>query len=220
MTEQNTRFYVVETKYVGPNPDQHIDEDVVEIQTEPERTNSSGEAKIQGWCGTTNDWCVNAHGEYPTLADAEAAVKEIFGDVRPYEDEGASDSVVKAYKPGLYVPMSAENTGDWCYDVIQEKVTLGMTGEQVDTLIGELEAEANEEGYTLSSELGDMITERLNELLEESKEVLGDLELTQGFRQKLAEAESVRDLLDLIAGAHYFGRIDTVTGYLTATADK
>lgn len=216
MTEQNTRFYVVETKYVGPNPDQHIDEDVVEIQTEPERTNSSGEAKIQGWCGTTNDWCVNAHGEYPTLADAEAAVKEIFGDVRPYEDEGASDSVVKAYKPGLYVPMSAENTGDWCYDVIQEKVTLGMTGEQVDALIGELEEAANEEGYTLSAALSDMIAERQADLLEEAEETLEDLELAQSFRDKLGGAESVRDLLELIVEAHYFGRADTVAGYLAA----
>lgn len=213
-------FYIVETKYTGPNPDQHLDQDVVEIQTVPARTNSSGEIKTQGWCGTTNDWCVNAHGEYTTLEEAEAAVQEIFGDVRPYEDEEADDSVVKAYKPGLYVPMSAENTGDWCYDVIQERVTLGMTQEQVDTLIGELEAEANKEGYTLSGELGDMITERLNELLEESKEVLGGLELAQDFRQKLSQAESVRDLLDLIAGAHHFGRIDTVTGYLAATTDK
>ena len=213
-------FYIVETKYTGPNPDQHLDQDVVEIQTAPARTNSSGEIKTQGWCGTTGDWCVNAHGEYTTLEEAEAAVQEIFGDVRPYEDEEADDSVVKAYKPGLYIQMSEEDTGDWCYDVIQERVTLGMTQEQVDTLIGELEAEANKEGYTLSGELGDMITERLNELLEESKEVLGGLELAQDFRQKLSQAESVRDLLDLIAGAHHFGRIDTVTGYLAATADK
>lgn len=213
-------FYIVETKYTGPNPDQHLDQDVVEIQTAPARTNSSGEIKTQGWCGTTNDWCVNAHGEYTTLEEAEAAVQEIFGDVRPYEDEEADDSVVKAYKPGLYIQMSEEDTGDWCYDVIQERVTLGMTQEQVDTLIGELEAEANKEGYTLSGELGDMITERLNELLEESKEVLGGLELAQDFRQKLSQAESVRDLLDLIAGAHHFGRIDTVTGYLAATTDK
>lgn len=213
-------FYIVETKYTGPNPDQHLDQDVVEIQTVPARTNSSGEIKTQGWCGTTNDWCVNAHGEYTTLEEAEAAVQEIFGDVRPYEDEEAGDSVVKAYKPGLYIQMSEEDTGDWCYEAIQEKVKLGMTPEQVDSLIAELEAEANKEGYTLSGELGDMITERLNELLEESKEVLGGLELAQGFRQKLSQAESVRDLLDLIAGAHHFGRIDTVTGYLAATTDK
>lgn len=213
-------FYIVETKYTGPNPDQHLDQDVVEIQTVPARTNSSGEIKTQGWCGTTNDWCVNAHGEYTTLEEAEAAVQEIFGDVRPYEDEEADDSVVKAYKPGLYVPMSAENTGDWCYEAIQEKVKLGMTPEQVDSLIAELEEAANEEGYTLSAALSDMIAERLDDLLEEAEETLEDLELTQSFRDKLDGVKTVRDLLDLIAGAHHFGRIDTVTGYLAATTDK
>lgn len=213
-------YYIVETKYTGPNPDQHLDQDVVEIQTVPARTNSSGEIKTQGWCGTTNDWCVNAHGEYTTLAEAEAAVKEIFGDVRPYEDEEADDSVVKAYKPGLYVPMSAEDTGDWCYDVIQERVTLGMTPEQVDSLIAELEEAANEEGYTLSAALSDMIAERQADLLEEAEETLEDLELAQSFRDMLDGVETVRELLDLIVEAHHFGRADTVAGYLIAKSHK
>lgn len=213
-------FYIVKTTYTGPNPDQHLDEDVIEIQTVPARTNSSGEIKTQGWCGTTNDWCVDAHGEYATLEEAEAAVKEIFGDVRPYEDEEADDSVVKAYKPGLYLPMSAEDTGNWCYDVIQERVTLGMTPEQVDSLIAELEEAANEEGYTLSGALADMIAERLDDLLAEAEETLEGLELTRGFRDKLGGAESVRDLLDLIVEAHHFGRADTVAGYLIAKSYK
>ncbi|NLY57954.1 MAG: hypothetical protein GX071_05445, partial [Gammaproteobacteria bacterium] len=172
--------------------------------------------KTQGWCGTTNDWCVNAHGEYTTLEEAEAAVKEIFDDVRPYEDEEADDSVVKAYKPGLYIQMSEEDTGDWCYKEIQEKVTLVMTDVQIEDLIAELEEAANEEGYTLSGALPDMIAERLDDLLEEAEETLEDLELTQSFRDKLSGAESVRDLLDLIIEAHYFGRADTVAGYLAA----
>lgn len=209
-------FYVVETKYTGPNPDQHIDQDVIEIKTEPARTNSSDEPKTHGWCGTSNDWCVNAHGEYPTLADAEAAVKDIFGDVRLHEEEDCDETVVKAYKPGKYIQMSEESTGDWCHEVIQDKVKLGMTGEQVKALINELEQAANEEGHTLSTALADMIAERQADLLEEAEDDLDDLDLAQGFREKLGSAETVRDLLDLIVGASYFGRADTVAGYLAA----
>ncbi|MFR9719891.1 hypothetical protein ACL00X_11095 [Aeromonas diversa] len=167
-------FYIIESKYVGPNPyeTQNVDADVIEISTTPAMTNSSHEERLHGWCGTTNDTAIYAHGEYATLEEACAAVIDIFGDVRVHDANGdtfepSGDDVVKAYKAGKYIPMSSEDTADWCYEGIKADITAETTDEQIAKLVAEYEAEANSNGYTLDSDLDGFMQERRQELRDE-----------------------------------------------------
>lgn len=66
-------YYIIETRYVGENPDQHIDADSVEIRTTP--------ADPSNLSRTTKDLALYAHGEYETIEAAKAAISAIFGDV-------------------------------------------------------------------------------------------------------------------------------------------
>lgn len=164
-------YYVIETKYVGPNQlqDQYTDVDTIAISTTPAITNSSHEERTQGWCGTTNDWAVYAHGEYATLEEARAAIAQEFGDVR--SDETADDeNVVELYKPGKYAPMSREATEDWTFDGIQESIDADTTDERIAELVAEFEEIANGEGYTLDSDLDDLMKARRQELQDERDE--------------------------------------------------
>jgi len=100
-------YYVIQTKYVGPNEAQ---DQYIEISTSPAITNSSREARTEGWCGTTNDWAVYAHGEYATIREARAAITDRFGEVRDADADASGEgfesdeSVVEAYKPGEQAP--------------------------------------------------------------------------------------------------------------------
>lgn len=168
-------FYVINQIYIGPNQDdeRYVDADTIQVWTTPARTNSSKEERIEGWCGTTNDWSLHAHGEYPTIEAATAAVMEKFGPVRthdggdrfgnPYDD----DEVVAVFKPGKYRPMSREHTGDWAYSSVLTDITADTTDERIQALVTEYEADANSEGHTLHSSLGEIMKERREELRDE-----------------------------------------------------
>jgi hypothetical protein len=67
-------YYVIAIEYVGPNPQDHVNDDTIGIYTEPARANLTGEARTSGWCGTTNDRATYAHGEYHTLEGARTAI--------------------------------------------------------------------------------------------------------------------------------------------------
>lgn len=153
-------FYIIEKKYVGPNQGEskYVDEHYIYISKEPARTNSSNEIKIKGWCGTTNDYCVNAYGEYASLDDARKAIKEIFGEVRDRDlDTGElfiedleDDSVIEVYKPGKYVPMSLESIINFVDSEVHEDDNFGpdVSDEEIEKLAKKLEKQANELGYT------------------------------------------------------------------------
>jgi hypothetical protein len=164
-------YYIIETNYVGPDQtnDQYVDADTIEIRTSPAITNSSHEARTDGWCGTTNDWAVYAHGEYATLEEARTAIAEKFGEVRDsdangYSFESDDDDVVETYKPGKYAPMSRQATADWAYEGIQLDIEADTTDERIVELVAEYEAEANRNGYTLDSCLADLMQERRQKL--------------------------------------------------------
>lgn len=151
-------YYITATEYVGPNQDQanYIDADTIEISTEPARTNMSNEIEIDGWCGTTNDFAVYAHGEYNTLDEARDAIKDIFGDVRDHYVgfdyfESDDENVIEVYKPGQYQPMTDNETGDWLYESIHTDINADTSDEQMDKLVTIYESEANSEGYTLGN---------------------------------------------------------------------
>jgi len=173
-TEQ---FYLINHKYVGPNQDtdRYVDADTIEIGTTPARTNSSKEVRTEGWCGTTNDWALYAHGEYDSLEAARAAIAEIFGDVRERDPNGEefshfSDGTVAVFKPGKHEPMSRQTTADWSYPGIRDDITADTTDERIAELVKEYEGAANAEGYTLDSDLDVFMKARRQELSDERYE--------------------------------------------------
>ena len=82
MTTKATKYYIIETAYVGPNQDERADAATIEIRTSPACANEGYKERPEGWCGTTegwcgvvNDWAIYAHGEYATIEEALAEVK-------------------------------------------------------------------------------------------------------------------------------------------------
>jgi len=147
-------YYIIETNYVGPNAAQHVDADTIEITTVPAVSNSTGQVRLNGWCGTTNDWSVHAHGSYATLSDAMSAIEDLFNEVRdcnPNGDPFLSDdpTVVHVYRPGAYAPMGIQETGEWLSSGFSESILVQTTDEQISALLHDWEAEANHQGYTL-----------------------------------------------------------------------
>lgn len=172
-------YYIVETKYVGPNPHDHrfVDADRIEISTSPAYTNSSHEKCTEGWCGTTNDWSIHAHGEYETIEEARDAITQIFGEVRDSDLNGHSfesddTDVLEVYKQGRYEPMSRDATADWTYEGIMLDITAETTDERICQLVDEYEKEANAQGYTLHSDLEIFMEQRRQELQESLSETL------------------------------------------------
>jgi len=167
-------YYIIETNYVGPNRTEHqyVDVDKIEISTSPAITNSSHEKRTEGWCGTTNDWAVYAHGEYTTIEEARSALAEKFGEVRKSNPDGErfksdEEDVVETYKPGKYAPMGSQASADWAYDFIQSGINAKTTDERIAELVAEYEAEANSNGYTLHNDLEGFMQERRQELRDE-----------------------------------------------------
>lgn len=167
-------YYIIETNYVGPNQtqDQYVDVDKIEISTSPAITNRSHEERTEGWCGTTNDWAVYAHGEYATIEEARAAITDKFGEVRDSDANGDSfesddEDVVEIYRPGKFAPMSSQATADWAYEGIKYDIEADTTDERIAELVARYEAEANSNGYTLDSDLMDFMKERRQELRDE-----------------------------------------------------
>lgn len=70
--EAVTVKYVILNNYVGPNRSEH--RDYYAITSTPQRTNMSHEERIEGWLGTTNDWSVQAMGEFETIDAAREAI--------------------------------------------------------------------------------------------------------------------------------------------------
>lgn len=177
-------YYIIKTEYVGPNQDQHVDDNRIEIRTNPARTNMSHEVKLDGWCGTTNDWAVYAHGKYETEKEARDYIEETFGPVREDEEEGDYIGVdddgnpiqaVATFRPGKYIPMDAEATGNYCWEGIKVDITATTTDDEIEALVKQYEADVNEDGYTLNKRaLSDSMEARRDELKAEAEEADDD----------------------------------------------
>lgn len=167
-------YYIVETNYVGPNQDQYVDADTIEIRTAPALGNMDHEPHLDGWCGTTNDRAVYAHGGYATIEEARAAIAEKFGEVRDSDANGDSfesddEDVVETYKRGKYAPMSSQATADWAYESIQSDIEADTTDERIAELVAEYEAEANSIGCTLDSDLESFMQAHRQKLRDEAE---------------------------------------------------
>lgn len=177
---KRTMYYVIETSYVGPNQkqDRYVDASHIDICTAPAVTNSSHEERIDGWCGTTNDWSVHAHGEYETIEAARSAIEEIFGDVRGCDIDGRDfefddETVVESYKIGNFIPLSSEASINWAYDWIENSIQADTTDVQVEELVAALEEEANENGFSLDGSLENYVLDHrqhLRDILEDEDE--------------------------------------------------
>jgi hypothetical protein len=168
------QFYVVETRYVGPNQnqDEYANADTIEIRTAPAVTNQSGDVCLDGWCGTTNDWAVYAHGEHATIEEARSAIVEKFGPVRDSDPNGEcfesdEEIVVEVYKTGRYERMGWAATEEFAADGIAADIQADTLDERITELVAEYEADANIDGYTLASELEEMLLAARQELRDE-----------------------------------------------------
>lgn len=136
------KYYLVETTYVGPNIQDYLNDDLIEIQTVPAYTNMSNEPKIDGWCGTTNDWCVNAYGEYDTLEEAKEAAHKIFGELRETDMDIYSDDfdilageTVIAYRAGKFPRLTEQETADYYYLTVDDEVKGSMSDEELEQYV-------------------------------------------------------------------------------------
>jgi len=127
-------YFVVETNYVGPNKNQaqYIDGDTIEIRTSPAITNSGNEARTDGWCGTTNNWAVYAHGAYDTIERARLAILEKFGEVRVCDPNGKifqsdDEDVAEVCKRGKYTPLGSQDTAEWAFEAIHADIEADTT---------------------------------------------------------------------------------------------
>ena len=133
-------FYVVQTRWVGPNSDQHKNDNFIEIWNEPARGNMDHQPIAEGWCGTTNDWCVTAWGEFETIEEAHKKVEEVAGEkgIREAERDLILCYVVESYHLGRLEHWDEDSTIEWCYDDIMAKVVADMDVWSVDDLVEEL----------------------------------------------------------------------------------
>lgn len=162
-------YYITEINYVGPNPEQHIDADRIEIVTEPPRENMSKEICIDGWCGTTNDWSMYAHGEYETPEAAEAAVETIFGECRELSLPWKNEDAVRCYKQGRLARYGWAETVWWCSDRVFVEIAADTTDEQIQAFVEAFCDEALEYEVELTVDaVRDTATARRDELREET----------------------------------------------------
>jgi len=126
-------FYLVATSYAGPNPSEmRGSARWLDICTEPGVTNQSGEPRVTGWLGTTNDWSKSARGEFSSLVKARAGAARLgFSEEEDCTDDqhGEAGAPVERYHadddPEIYP------AGDWLdgvrHDLLKAAAKPGAT---------------------------------------------------------------------------------------------
>ena len=145
-------FYLIERYYVGQNPEEFNDCDVIEIRTTPVME------------GIYSDWASDMRGQFETLGEAQAAIEREFGCVRSCDPlgnrfENSDESVVETHKPGKYSPMRLDTVAHYCKDVIDE-ISADTSYESMEASAANAEGFANRMGYTLGNYLSEMLFQR------------------------------------------------------------
>jgi len=161
------QYYVVEKQNVGPNQDQYLNAHTLTVQTVPARGNMSKKPIEDGWCGTTNDWSINARGKFNTLEDAEKYIIEAYGPCRPLTDLYPDEGEVKIYGVGQYEKMNMEETGNWAYDYIKSEINARSTDHELEEIINALRELAHREGWEIAEKTMNILTQRRKDLQEE-----------------------------------------------------
>jgi len=144
------KYYVYTVEYVGPNPynDGIWDSDDIIISTSSATYNMTGEPCLNGWCGTTNDWCVMAYGEFASLEEAERFVHEKWnGDFRDVTDETPPyerDDRVKIFRMGKYETLTPEATEMLYYEAVRESISSTTSDEEIEELVDQWIKESQE----------------------------------------------------------------------------
>ena len=137
------KYYIEEIRYCGPNPqdEKYIDFDRFEITIAPPRTNLSGEIRVNGWLGTSNDVARYAHGAHESLAAAAGVVEHMLGhEFRRDPEPSEFHDVLAVYRLGRHEPISDEALGIWLQDVdVPADVDDADLIQQAEQLISELE---------------------------------------------------------------------------------
>lgn len=170
-------YYIVSEEYVGPNVDQQLDTDTIEIRTEPVRGNMNSEPVIDGWAGTVNDWAAYGHGEFTNLDDARKRIAQIWSEVRVDEQwsEEYFPALVERYKPGRYAPLSEEHIQTYMYDELNSNYLDYLSDDKLAEFVCECEAAQNSEGYTMYSGIDPMdvareiVLQAYDEVLDENE---------------------------------------------------
>jgi len=109
------------------------------IQTRPGRTNMSHEERASGWLGTTNNYYAYAHGEFATLAEAEAFIAANW----PYHEYNFDEERDNPDDHWYRDTRHYYSADDWFYEYPPE-VTADMTDEQLEKLAEVLEEEIDD----------------------------------------------------------------------------
>lgn len=166
-------FYVIENKYVGPNQGStgYTDLNEILICTAPIQGKGPVIAIIKGFAGSQGDWTTYAHGEFPSIEDARAAIKDIFGAVRCRDSNGdvfevdpQDEKVLEIYKAGAYSQMSLSESANWSFELLRSDISHDTSDKRLDELLAEYEADANENGSTLHAGLLDAMKTYRDEL--------------------------------------------------------
>jgi len=73
---ETDKIFLVEDEYIGPNrASKGQRAHLIRVLDTPARTNMSGEARITGWLGTTDDWYREALGEFSRTEAIEELAK-------------------------------------------------------------------------------------------------------------------------------------------------
>ena len=123
-------LYVIEMEYVGPDQRRALNSHFYIVQDQPGRMNMSKEVCLQGWLGTTNDWSEHAHGEFETLDEAQEAIEKLTnGEYRVIEADYDEEYRVVV---GLYDEWGADESQNWCYCSMMEKIDAGVTDAEIE----------------------------------------------------------------------------------------
>lgn len=194
-------YYVVETRYAGTKRDtKHLNANKVEVWTVPAVTNSSKEVRLSGWCGTTNDWAIYAHGEFNSLEAATLKAQNLgpYRDLR--EGEGIDpmdDHVVYQIWSGEYRALDESDSWPYIGEEVKNSIKADTTDEQIAAFLDEMGAEANAAGYSLA-DMTQIVQAHRNDLAEDkiaSDGPLSDLEQQLCGYVSAKRGESLSDLM-------------------------
>lgn len=184
-----TKFYLIERKYIGPNPyhDENIDRHQFEIRTEPgkELLDASYGQVLEA---SINNELIRFHGEFDDLKAAIVAARSMFGDFRTHthEQEGgvgyvdlieASQDIQLIMRVGKHYPLTVDGTAEFVGKSLEslsgekELELLNYSDEDIGRFVDNLQAQANKEGYALIEHVAvEAIEIRQEELMAEQEE--------------------------------------------------
>jgi hypothetical protein len=143
------KYYLVETEWVGPDPDEHVLEHTFTITTEQPLTNLGRQPLDKpGWLGTTNDWDERYHGMFSRREDAILHMHKHYP--RAVESDEDEDEFL------VHPEESTSDIDDWI-DGGCDDVDADTTDEEIKEIARKIEADANEQGVYITDDVEDWL---------------------------------------------------------------